>query len=45
VTTLYIVIAVKHFEEKDLVAEIGEEYVNYQKEVGTFFPGIGKNKE
>jgi protein-S-isoprenylcysteine O-methyltransferase Ste14 len=42
VTTLYIVIAVKHFEEKDLVAEIGDEYVAYQKEVGTFFPGIGK---
>lgn len=44
VTTVYIVIAVKHFEEKDLVAEIGEEYANYQKEVGTFFPGIGKHK-
>lgn len=42
VTTAYIYIAVKHFEEKDLVAEIGEEYVTYQKEVGTFFPGIGK---
>lgn len=45
VTTIYIFIAVKHFEEKDLVAEIGEEYVDYQKEVGAFFPGIGKMKD
>lgn len=42
VTTAYIYIAVKHFEEKDLVAEIGDEYVSYQKEVGSFIPGIGK---
>jgi protein-S-isoprenylcysteine O-methyltransferase Ste14 len=45
VTTMYIVIAVKHFEEKDLVAQIGEQYTNYQKEVGTFFPGMGKHKD
>ena len=42
VTTAYIYIAVKHFEEKDLVAEIGDDYVAYQQDVGTFFPGIGK---
>jgi len=42
-TTIYIYIAVKHFEEKDLVADIGEDYIKYQEEVGIFFPGIGKN--
>jgi len=44
VTTIYMYIGVKHFEEKDLVAEIGEDYITYQKEVGAFFPGIGKRK-
>ena len=44
VISIYIYIAVKHFEEKDLVAEIGSDYIDYQKEVGMFFPGIGKNK-
>ena len=44
VTTVYMYLAVKHFEEKDLVDEIGEQYVAYQKEVGTFIPGIGKKK-
>lgn len=43
VTSAYIYIAVKHFEEKDLVAGIGEEYVTYQQEVGAFIPGIGKS--
>ena len=42
VTTAYIYIAVKHFEEKDLVAEIGEPYIEYQAEVGMLIPGIGK---
>ena len=42
VTSAYIYIAVKHFEEKDLVAEIGDDYVAYQEEVGAFFPGIDK---
>lgn len=42
VTTAYIYIAVKHFEEKDLVAEIGDDYIAYQQDVGAFFPGIGK---
>jgi len=45
ITTAYIYIAVKHFEEKDLVNEIGEEYVRYQEQVGTFFPRIGKITE
>lgn len=42
VTTIYIFIAVKYFEEKDLVDSIGTDYVNYQKEVGMFIPGVGK---
>ncbi len=42
VNTIYVYIAVKHFEERDLIDAIGEDYVKYQKEVGPFFPGIGK---
>ncbi len=41
VTTGYIVIAVLHLEEKDLIAEIGEEYLAYQREVPAFIPRIG----
>lgn len=44
VTSAYIYIAVKHFEEKDLIAEIGEPYLQYQTEVGPFLPGIGKSR-
>jgi len=44
VTTVYMYIGVKYFEEKDLEADIGEDYISYQKEVGAFFPGIGKRK-
>lgn len=44
VATIYMYIGVKHFEEKDLEADIGEAYKSYQREVGTFFPGIGKRK-
>jgi len=44
VTSAYIYIAVKHFEEKDLIAEIGAPYVKYQADVGAFFPGIGKSQ-
>ena len=43
VNTAYIYIAVKYFEEKDLVAAIGAPYVTYQEDLGMFFPGIGKN--
>jgi len=42
VTTIYIYIAVKHFEEKDLVDVIGVDYIDYQKEVGMLIPGVGK---
>lgn len=42
VTTGYIVIAVLHLEEKDLIAEIGEDYLAYQREVPAFIPGLGR---
>ena len=38
VTTLYIIIAVKYFEERDLKNEIGEAYESYQNRVPMFFP-------
>ena len=38
VTTLYVIIAVKHLEEPDLVKEIGEPYKAYQKEVPMLIP-------
>ncbi len=41
-TTLYIYIAVRYFEERDLVATIGPDYIEYQKEVGMLIPGVGK---
>ena len=41
--TIYIYVAVKKFEEKDLIAEIGQPYIDYQAEVGPFIPGIGRN--
>jgi protein-S-isoprenylcysteine O-methyltransferase Ste14 len=37
-TTLYILIAVKYFEEKDLRDEIGEPYENYQRRVPMLVP-------
>ena len=42
--TVYVYLAVKIFEEKDLVAEIGQPYIDYQAEVGPCLPGIGKNQ-
>lgn len=42
VTTGYIVIAVLHLEEKDLVAHLGDEYLAYQREVPAFIPGFGR---
>ena len=38
VTTLYIFVAVKYFEEKDLRKSIGKEYETYQKEVPMIIP-------
>jgi len=40
VSTAYIVIAVLRFEEKDLIAQIGDEYIAYQSEVPAFVPGL-----
>ena len=38
VTTIYILIAVKFLEEKDLRKSIGEKYETYQKEVPMIIP-------
>lgn len=40
VTTVYILIAVKYLEEKDLLKAIGEKYELYQKEVPMIIPNI-----
>lgn len=40
VTTGYIVIAVLHLEEKDLIAEIGDDYLTYRRDVPAFLPGF-----
>ena len=44
VTTGYIVIAVLRLEEKDLIAQIGDDYIAYQREVPAFIPGIGRGR-
>lgn len=41
-TTIYIIIAVKYLEEKDLRNFFGKEYEEYQKKVPMLFPFIGK---
>lgn len=41
-TTLYIFIAVKFYEEKDLRKSLGNEYEDYQKKVPMIFPFTGK---
>ncbi len=43
-TTLYILIAIKFFEEKDLLKTHGKEYEEYQKKVPMIIPFIGKGK-
>jgi protein-S-isoprenylcysteine O-methyltransferase Ste14 len=42
VTTGYVVIAVLRLEEKDLIVEIGEEYLAYRREVPAFVPNFGR---
>ena len=42
-TTVYIIVAVKYLEEKDLRKSIGKEYEEYQKEVPMILP-FTKNK-
>lgn len=44
VTTGYIVIAVLHLEEKDLIASIGDDYLEYQRKVPAFIPGVGRGR-
>ena len=44
-TTVYIYVAVKYFEEKDLVKSIGPEYIKYQQRVGMLFPYVGKKSD
>ncbi|MFY0636427.1 methanethiol S-methyltransferase [Maricaulis maris] len=44
VTTAYMVVAVYRFEEKDLIAEIGDEYLDYRDEAGAFFPKLGRSR-
>jgi protein-S-isoprenylcysteine O-methyltransferase Ste14 len=44
ITTLYILIAVKHLEEKDLRKFIGKEYEVYQKEVPMIIPFTKRRK-
>lgn len=39
--TIYIVVAIT-YEEKDLVGHFGQDYEEYQRDVGTLIPGIGK---
>lgn len=41
-TSLYIIVAVKYFEEKDLAAMLGKDYETYQKRVPMFFPFLKK---
>ena len=37
-STVYIFVAVKYFEEKDLLNELGEDYKQYKNEVPMLFP-------
>ncbi len=39
--TIYILIAIR-YEERDLVAHLGQQYADYRKRVGMLIPGIGK---
>lgn len=44
VTTGYIIIAVLYLEEKDLIDQIGDEYLAYQREVPAFIPNMGRGR-
>ena len=44
-TTLYIIVAVKYFEERDLRNELGDAYVSYQKRVPMLFPFLKFGKK
>jgi protein-S-isoprenylcysteine O-methyltransferase Ste14 len=45
VTTLYIIVAVKYLEERDLRNELGDAYVSYQKRVPMLFPFLKFGKK
>ncbi|MBT8266911.1 MAG: isoprenylcysteine carboxylmethyltransferase family protein [Bacteroidia bacterium] len=45
VTTLYIIVAVKYFEERDLRNELGDAYVSYQKRVPMLIPFLKLGKK
>ncbi len=44
VTTGYIVIAVLYLEEKDLIAELGDDYLAYRRDVPAFFPRFARKR-
>jgi len=41
--TAYILIGIR-YEERDLLAALGEQYADYRKRVGMIVPGLGKAK-
>ncbi|OUS00141.1 hypothetical protein A9Q86_11930 [Flavobacteriales bacterium 33_180_T64] len=45
VTTLYILIAVKYLEERDLKKELGDTYISYQKRVPMLIPFLKFGKK
>jgi len=44
VTTGYIIIAVLYLEEKDLIAELGDDYHAYRRDVPAFVPSFGRRR-
>ena len=40
VFTVYILVAVAHFEEPDLVRAIGQDYVEYAKKTPRYIPNL-----
>ena len=44
VTTGYIVIAVLHLEERDLITEMGDDYRAYRRDVPAFVPSFGRGR-
>lgn len=40
-TTIYLLIGIR-YEERDLVATFGKDYIGYREQVGKIIPGVGK---